>query len=117
LNSNFIKITSFPKVWLPNGGVLKGFDFEVSAYNPGLFDAWNVEFPLSLQTAVPKRQAEYLAGRIAGQHALKELGISNFDIESGKHRSPTWPNGILGSITHTDNMAFCAVSKKITAIC
>jgi len=61
------------------------------------------------ERAVPKRQAEFLAGRLAASHALARLGSS---VLPGRHSEghPVWPAGIVGSITHGARRAFCAVA-------
>lgn len=59
-----------------------------------------------VQKAVRKRAQEFAAGRLCARLLLKEFGIQNFAIEVGAHRQPLWPNGLVGSITHTTG--FCA---------
>ncbi|MEW9905918.1 MAG: hypothetical protein AB2990_00800 [Candidatus Symbiodolus clandestinus] len=49
-------------------------------------------------TAVPKRQAEYLAGRYLSRLLFTEQGLNLIQIPSGAHRQPLWPIGWLGSI-------------------
>ncbi|MEE9453484.1 MAG: 4'-phosphopantetheinyl transferase superfamily protein [Paracoccaceae bacterium] len=61
--------------------------------------------PANLRKAVPKRQAEYLAGRICAHHAMTQLNESATEILSGKDRAPQWPAGYVGSITHNDTSA------------
>jgi 4'-phosphopantetheinyl transferase EntD len=56
--------------------------------------------------AVPKRRAEFAAGRWCARHALAELGIVDFTLLPNADRSPRWPPGVVGSITHTDG--YCA---------
>ncbi len=59
-----------------------------------------------LQRAVPKRIAEFAAGRVCARRALHELGIDDFALLVGGDREPVWPAGFVGSITHTEG--FCA---------
>jgi 4'-phosphopantetheinyl transferase EntD len=66
-----------------------------------IFDAENQ----LVQTAVPKRQNEFRAGRAAAHRALKSLGIPQQPILKAPDRSPVWPHGIIGSITHTAGIA------------
>ncbi len=59
-----------------------------------------------LERAVPKRLAEFAAGRICARRALHEFGIDEFALLVGGDREPVWPAGYVGSITHTEG--FCA---------
>ena len=62
--------------------------------------------------AVPKRRAEFLAGRWAARSALAALGV---DAERAPGRnqdgSPRWPSQVVGSITHGAARALCAVAR------
>jgi len=57
----------------------------------------------------PKRVAEFAAGRLCARRALADLGIFDFPIAIGPDRSPRWPPGICGSISHTQGYC-CAVA-------
>lgn len=58
--------------------------------------------------AVEKRQAEFGTARVCARHALDQLGIPSCSLVPYPDRSPRWPNGIIGSISHTEGC--CAVS-------
>lgn len=63
--------------------------------------------------AVPKRIKEFTLGRTAARQALKKLGITDsVAIGRGAKREPLWPEGIVGSITHSKDIAMAAVAKK-----
>ncbi|MBN1655907.1 MAG: 4'-phosphopantetheinyl transferase superfamily protein [Deltaproteobacteria bacterium] len=57
--------------------------------------------------AVPKRQAEFCAVRICARRLLARLGFFDYPLLPNKDRSPRWPEGIIGSISHTNG--YCAV--------
>jgi 4'-phosphopantetheinyl transferase EntD len=57
--------------------------------------------------AVEKRRREFTAGRNCARHALAQLGISDFPLLPDEDRIPRWPEGIVGTITHT--AGYCAV--------
>ncbi len=59
-----------------------------------------------LGRAVPKRAQEFAAGRVCARRALAEFGFMDFAIERAADRQPIWPQGMVGSITHTTG--FCA---------
>jgi 4'-phosphopantetheinyl transferase EntD len=57
--------------------------------------------------SVDKRKNEFIAGRVAARDALSKLGYSPVAIPKAKDRRPLWPNGIVGTISHSGG---CAVS-------
>lgn len=114
--TNFIKKIFTPKTSLPNNIVnniaLIGCNFDLSGYDSNLFKGLNIQNPESIKKSVPKRQAEYLAGRFMAQKALEKLGIVQTDIPIGEHRCPKWPTGINAAISHSNNTALCIAVKK-----
>jgi 4'-phosphopantetheinyl transferase EntD len=90
--------------------------FNIDIYQDELFDEFNIYFPESLAKAVPKRKAEFLAGRIVVREAMKIMALPMIDIPIGMNRAPCWPEGVVGSITHSGNQVFCILSKKNNAI-
>ena len=90
--------------------------FNVDAYQDELFNEFDILFPESLAKAVPKRKAEFLAGRIIVREAMKIIAFPIIDIPIGMNREPCWPKGAAGSITHSGNQVFCLLSKKNNGI-
>ena len=75
----------------------------------------DVELALLSPRAVQKRRDEFIRGRLAARGALRALGEIPVPIlrnEDG--RSPRWPDGIVGSITHTEGVALAAVARTDT---
>lgn len=64
----------------------------------------------SVSRAVPKRVAEYAAGRRAARSALAEIGYHDITLPMGEDRAPIWPEGVAGSITHDAGIALAAVA-------
>ena len=62
-----------------------------------------------LARAVPKRRAEFAAGRRAARIALAALGHPPQAIPVGTGRAPLWPAGVAGSLTHDRGLALAAV--------
>lgn len=58
--------------------------------------------------AVEKRRREFTAGRNCARQALGRLGVRVGHIGVGGHREPLWPEGVIGSITHTSD--FCSAA-------
>ncbi len=53
--------------------------------------------------AGPGRRAEYRTGRWCARQALDRLGVpgaTSAPLPPGPHRAPSWPDGVVGSITH-----------------
>lgn len=69
-----------------------------------------------IQSAVPKRRAEFTAGRLGARKLLAEFGIKDFPLLAGEKREPLWPAGICGSITHTAGFCGAAAAQTDRAI-
>jgi len=60
-----------------------------------------------------KRREEFVLGRAAAHAAFACLGVNpSPPILQGPMREPLWPEGYIGSITHTDGIAACAVCSR-----
>jgi 4'-phosphopantetheinyl transferase EntD len=59
----------------------------------------------SCGTFRPKRLADFAAGRLCARRALGSLGFGDFAVRRNPDRTPQWPEGVVGSITHT--VGFC----------
>jgi 4'-phosphopantetheinyl transferase EntD len=66
-------------------------------------------------SAVKKRRDEFEAGRCAARIALGRLGIAARPILHGGNGQPIWPDGIAGSITHSNDLCFAACSRTSSA--
>jgi 4'-phosphopantetheinyl transferase EntD len=60
--------------------------------------------------AVSSRRLEFATGRACARRALMRLGIPAAPILRSKAGEPTWPPGIVGSITHCVGYRACAVA-------
>ncbi|GAC1304217.1 MAG: 4'-phosphopantetheinyl transferase [Steroidobacteraceae bacterium] len=65
-----------------------------------------------LGRAVPQRLQEFAAGRLCARRALAEFGIEDFAIEAAEDRRPIWPDGMVGSITHTAGFCAAVVAER-----
>jgi enterobactin synthetase component D len=66
--------------------------------------------PQALRHATQKRQREFLAGRWCAEEALQCLGAGSTHVAMAEDRTPIWPVGVVGSITHTGGFAAAAVA-------
>lgn len=83
--------------------------FDVKAYTDLAPQALNIVLPKEMARAVPKRKAEFVAGRTVAREALQSVGCNCAELPIGEHRAPIWPKGWIGSISHTDDMALATV--------
>lgn len=68
--------------------------------------------------AVTKRRNEFAAGRAAAHQATQLLGHAPQPIPVGPDRAPIWPDGLIGSISHTKScaMAVLATTEQIQGL-
>lgn len=59
---------------------------------------------------VGKRRREFIHGRHCARRALEKLGAPPGAILKAEDRSPIWPAGIVGSISHSGEAAAAAVA-------
>lgn len=70
-------------------------------------------FPSELATlsrSVDSRRADYAAARWCARQALASLGLPPVPILNRPDRSPIWPDGVVGSLTHTAGYAAAVVA-------
>jgi enterobactin synthetase component D len=73
----------------------------------------DVSLPQALQRAVRKRQIEYLAGRWCVRDAFaRKYPNRSAEVHNDDQRAPVWPDGIVGSITHTQGYVSAAVADR-----
>jgi 4'-phosphopantetheinyl transferase EntD len=66
-----------------------------------------------VKAAIPRRRREFLAGRCCAREALQKLGVEPASLPSNSDRTPSWPAGVVGSITHSTD--HCAVAVALTS--
>lgn len=65
----------------------------------------------TLGLVVPTRHRQFSLGRSCAHRALAALGFPPAPILVGAHGEPLWPQGIVGSITHSDGYCGAAVAR------
>lgn len=58
-----------------------------------------------------KRLNEFAAGRLCARAALSSLGYQSDPLLVGPDRTPLWPSGVIGSISHTDDYCIAVVGS------
>lgn len=94
---------------------------DVEALAPGIvaYELWGDGDPNWLDTAelalvdgaVPARVAQFAAGRRCARLALAEFDVEPAPIVRSVGRAPAWPDGLYGSISHTDGYAVAVVGR------
>ncbi|MRV70162.1 4'-phosphopantetheinyl transferase superfamily protein [Duganella sp. FT92W] len=85
--------------------------YDLAHFHVAAFAQAGVAYPPAMDRCVPKRQAEYLFGRLAARRALADNGWPDAQVGTGPQREPLWPPGALGAITHTDVWAAATVVR------
>ena len=62
--------------------------------------------------ARPERRLEFAAGRAAARGALRRFGLPDTAIPAQQDRSPLWPPGYVGSVSHCEG--FCGAVATTT---
>jgi 4'-phosphopantetheinyl transferase EntD len=60
-----------------------------------------------IRRSVPKRRAEFGAARLLAREGFRAMGVRPIALVPGTDGVPSWPAGVVGSITHT--AGYCAV--------
>lgn len=79
--------------------------FRMELFSPQLFERLDIDCPPHIRNSVVKRQAEFIAGRLCARSILDAYGQGRHVVAVGNHREPRWPEGFLGSITHSGSYA------------
>jgi enterobactin synthetase component D len=89
--------------------------YHVDRWHPEAAHENGVVIPEQMARAVPKRLAEFVAGRALAHRLLEQRGcMQKVAIREGE-RAPLWPPGFVGSITHSHGIAACAVLAESEA--
>ncbi|MFF0018013.1 4'-phosphopantetheinyl transferase [Streptomyces sp. NPDC005374] len=65
-----------------------------------------------IANAADKRRREFATVRYCARRALTALGRTAEPLVPGQRRAPTWPQGIVGSMTHCDGYRAAAVARS-----
>lgn len=59
-----------------------------------------------------RRIQDFAAGRLCARRVLEQLGVRGFSLLPGPDRDPRWPEGLVGSITHTEGYSAAVVGPR-----
>ena len=95
---------------------------ELQQYHPGTLiltkkigDFCHKLYPSEQQfisKAIGSRRREFSTGRWLAHTGLSRFGVSHEAILPGDQRQPLWPDGIVGSISHTKDHAVVALARE-----
>lgn len=88
------------------------FDTEFFSFNVQKELSINIPDALSLSSV--KRKSEFIAGRYATKIALQASQKENInkEVKIGKYKQPVFPEGYLGTITHSGSIALCLLTQN-----
>jgi 4'-phosphopantetheinyl transferase EntD len=97
-------------------------NYTLSNLNPSLFSQFfTTEFigveeltpaeQALIAKAVLKRQNDFSTGRHCARKALERFGINDTEILTGEAKEPIWPEGVIGSISHSKKLTGAIVAK------
>jgi 4'-phosphopantetheinyl transferase EntD len=64
-----------------------------------------------VERAIERRKLEFALGRTAARRALRRIGAPATPLLPRPDRSLIWPDGAVGSITHTDGICIAVAAK------
>ncbi len=64
-----------------------------------------------ISTAVDKRRREFSTGRYCAHRALEQMGFKTMPLLAGSKREPLWPEGVKGSISHSDEYGVAVIGR------
>jgi 4'-phosphopantetheinyl transferase EntD len=65
----------------------------------------------AISRAVDKRRNEFRTVRACARRALRDVGVVRPPLVPGNRGAPTWPSGIVGSMTHCAGYRAAAVAR------
>ena len=86
--------------------------FDTSAFDASTLTGLDRDALALVPAAVPKRQAEFVAGRWAARALLARFGQAETLLGVGAHREPIWPAGWIGSISHAAGHVAATVARS-----
>ena len=90
---------------------LDRIQFDIEQFNDDLFEIFYIMCPPQIKRAVKKISAEYFYGRLAARYATERFGFTD-NLPINADRSPKWPEGLHGSISHCEGEAIAVALPK-----
>lgn len=84
--------------------------------DPGLEPQLAEQEAEAVRRAVPKRRAEFAAGRDCARAALRDLGVRVEALPRQPDGRTAWPSGVVGTITHSQGLCAAVVARQEDAL-
>lgn len=65
-----------------------------------------------ISAAVESRRIDFAAARACAREAMTRLGVAAGPIIRGGRGMPVWPEGVVGTLTHTDGLRAAALARS-----
>jgi len=62
--------------------------------------------------AADRRRREYASVRACARVALAQIGLPPYPLVPGERGAPSWPHGVVGSMTHCEGFRGAAVARR-----
>jgi enterobactin synthetase component D len=95
-----------PEVWVEPPTLLRG-----PVHSRATTDVQSPGAAGALSDGRARREREFAAGRRCAAKALLDAGSDDLTVGVLPDRSPRWPAGFVGSITHSASFAWAAVAR------
>lgn len=97
---------------LPLGTDVSSFTcrYDAQGFTEQLFEQFGIHCPEHILNASVKRKSEYLAGRYCIKMSMPDY-LKEHHVASYRNTPPHWPADVIGSVSHTRDMAIAAVSS------
>ena len=100
-------------------------NFNWQDLDENFFTSKGISLPQNMREDVPKKKAHFLGGRYCAHQALSLMKRNESDvpdtyenekndlvpIQKSEQGAPIWPEGVIGSITHTENFIGAVVES------
>ncbi|WP_030740096.1 4'-phosphopantetheinyl transferase family protein [Streptomyces sp. NRRL F-5135] len=97
------------------GGILPDWVAAEAAYDDPEGDPSDELFPQEralIARAVPKRRREFTTVRFLARRALRRLGEAPVPLLPDRRGAPSWPAGVVGSMTHCEGYRAAVVARS-----
>lgn len=98
-----------------NNGLIAGLLPPYVAVAEGIIADWQTDLwpeeAAYVASACEKRRREFACGRHFARRCLRALGRPDGPLPASPDRLPRWPDGLVGSISHTDTYCAAAVAQ------
>lgn len=94
------------QAWLPTRSILLQTQVRASDVDALSPQEWS-----AIRQAIPSRQAEFASGRRLFRRAATAVGLPGMSLPMRADRSPAWPEGWRGSLSHAKNQVVLGLAE------